>query len=150
MSYIQVGTPGAVQCLWVQETGGRKCWKRYRRCHQQTGRTNKIPMNIWCWVSWLAQCWAYDIMILKKWKSWNLEDSGRKEELAQFEPSSRHIRVFPFRNDSGQMGFWASAGLLRWRRSHCCGCRRWWRFACLLGDSWDASDLSGMILESNF
>ena len=81
-------------------------------------------MNIWCWVSWLAQCWAYDIMIFKKWKSWNLEDSGRKEELAQFEPSSRHIRVFPFRNDSGQTGFWASAGLLRWRRSHCCGCRR--------------------------
>ena len=117
--------------------------------NKQEGPT-KFQMNIWCWVSWLAQCWAYDIMILKKWKSWNLEDSGRKEELAQFEPSSRHIRVFPFRNDSGQTGFWASAGLLRWRRSHCCGCRRWWRFACLLGDSWDASDLSGMILESNF
>ena len=43
--YPYVGTSGAVQCLWVQETGGRKCWKRYRRCHQQTGRTNKISMK---------------------------------------------------------------------------------------------------------
>ena len=93
LNHIQVGTSGAVQCLWVQVNEGRKCWKRYRRCHQQTGRTNKIPITIWCCVSLLVQCWVFDFMILKKWKSWNLEDSGRKEELAQFEPSSRHIRV---------------------------------------------------------
>ena len=48
VSCIQVGTSGAVQCLWVQETGGRKCWKRYRRCHQQQEGPTKFQ-------------WTYDV-----------------------------------------------------------------------------------------
>ena len=71
VSCIQVGTSGAVQCLWVQETGGRKCWKRYRRCHQQQEGPTKFQ---WTYDVGFPACsmlgfWFYDTQEMEILKS---------------------------------------------------------------------------------